>query len=130
VLARLHRTALEHLGVAAMPVVDGRRGLQVWVPVGGRHPVDEVEAWVDSVTRAVEATVSDVARGPVRGLFAPFGARATAGAPVAVPITWDELDDPQLAPDRWTIRTLPERLAAAGDPLHPLIGLAQDLPAV
>ena len=50
------------------------------------------------------------------------------GAPVSVPITWDELDDPDLRPDAWTIETIGERLAAAGDPLAPLIGLRQRLP--
>jgi bifunctional non-homologous end joining protein LigD len=47
---------------------------------------------------------------------------------VSIPIRWDELDDPDLAPDRWTVRTGPARLAEAGDPLRPLIGLDQELP--
>ena len=51
-------------------------------------------------------------------LVAPFSARPGPGAPVSVPITWDELDDPELAPGRWTIRTIGERLAEAGDPLR------------
>jgi hypothetical protein len=34
----------------------------------------------------------------------------TESAPRLVgPIAWDELDDPDLAPDRWTIATLPAR---------------------
>ena len=33
VLARLHRTALAHLGVRAQPKVTGRRGIQIWIPV-------------------------------------------------------------------------------------------------
>ena len=45
-----------------------------------------------------------------------------------MPITWDELDDPDLRPDRWTIDTIADRLATAGDPLAPLIGLQQRLP--
>jgi bifunctional non-homologous end joining protein LigD len=49
---------------------------------------------------------------------------------VSVPIEWDELDDPDLAPDRWTIATVFDRLDAAGDPLRPLVGLQQELPAV
>ena len=36
VLARLHRTALDHLGVQAMPKVTGKRGIQIWVPVAER----------------------------------------------------------------------------------------------
>ena len=55
-------------------------------------------------------------------LVAPFSPRPAPGAPVSVPITWDELDDPDLRPDRWTIDTIGERLATAGDPLAPLIG--------
>ena len=35
---------------------------------------------------------------------------AAPGAPVSVPITWDELDDPELRSDRWTVR---DRVRAA-----------------
>lgn len=63
-------------------------------------------------------------------LVAPFSVRPAPGAPVSVPITWDELDDPDLRPDRWTIRTINDRLAAAGDPLAPLIGMQQTLPQI
>jgi bifunctional non-homologous end joining protein LigD len=49
---------------------------------------------------------------------------------VSAPITWDELDDPELRPDRWTIRTIVERVEEVGD----LFALAQtdlqELPAL
>ena len=35
-LARLYRTALDHLHVRAMPKVTGQRGVQIWVPDRGR----------------------------------------------------------------------------------------------
>jgi bifunctional non-homologous end joining protein LigD len=41
--------------------------------------------------------------------------RPADGAPVSTPIAWDELDDPELRSDRWTIRTAPERVARVGD---------------
>ncbi|MBV9950793.1 MAG: ATP-dependent DNA ligase, partial [Acidimicrobiia bacterium] len=63
-------------------------------------------------------------------LVAPFSARPAPGAPVSVPIEWDELDDPDLAPDRWTIRTVLDRVHQAGDPLRHLIGLQQHLPPI
>ena len=147
-LARLHRTALEHLGVQGMPKVTGKRGLQIWVPVADGTTFDETRTWVEQLSRAVAATVPDLVTwewkvaergGKVRldytqnainkTLVAPFIARPARGAPVTVPITWDELDDPDLRPDRWTIDTIAERLASAGDPLAPLIGLQQRLPA-
>ena len=36
VLARLYRTALDHLDVQARPKVTGQRGIQIWVPVADR----------------------------------------------------------------------------------------------
>jgi bifunctional non-homologous end joining protein LigD len=45
-----------------------------------------------------------------------------------VPILWDELDDPDLAPDNWTITNIGQRLLDVGDPLAPLVGRQQRLP--
>ena len=63
-------------------------------------------------------------------LVAPFGTRPAPGAPVSVPIAWDELDDPDLRPDGWTIRTALDRIRDGGDPLAPLIDRRQELPAL
>ena len=147
VLARLYRTALDHLGVTARPKVTGKRGIQIWIPIAPRYTFDETRQWVETVSRAVGATVpelvswrwnTDERKGRARldytqnainkTLVAPFSARPAPGAPVSVPIEWDELDDPDLTPDRWTIRTVIDRLAAAGDPLAPLVGMPQELP--
>jgi hypothetical protein len=65
-----------------------------------------------------------------RPYVAPFSVRPRAGAPVSVPLAWDELDDPDLDPQRWNIRNIRERLHAKGDPLAPLIGRQQQLPAL
>jgi bifunctional non-homologous end joining protein LigD len=147
VLARLHRTALDHLGVQAMPKVTGQRGIQIWVPVAAGYTFDQTRAWVERLSRLIGDTVPQMVswewevakrKGRVRldytqnainkTLVAPFSVRPVAGAPVSVPISWEELDDPDLRPERWNIRTVHDRLAAAGDPLAPLIGLQQTLP--
>jgi bifunctional non-homologous end joining protein LigD len=47
-----------------------------------------------------------------------------------VPISWAELDDPDLRPDRWTIRTVLDRLEQRGDPFRALLGAEQDLPEI
>ena len=52
-LARLHRTALEHLDVRGYPKTSGRRGLQVWVPIEPVLTFDETRAWVDRLSRAL-----------------------------------------------------------------------------
>jgi bifunctional non-homologous end joining protein LigD len=149
VLARLYRTALDHLGVRAAPKVTGKRGLQIWLPVARGYTFDDTRRWVEAVSRAVGRTVPDLvswewekrSRGGKarldytqnainKTLVAPFSVRPEPGAPVSVTLEWEELDDPGLAPDRWTIATAPDRLAAAGDPLAPLVGLQQQLPPI
>jgi bifunctional non-homologous end joining protein LigD len=149
VLARLYRTALQHLGVAGMPKVTGKRGVQIWVPVRPGYTFDDTRTWVEKVSRAVGQTVPELVswewqkdrrRGRARldytqnainkTLVAPFSTRPARGAPVSAPVDWDELEDPDLRPDRWNIRTVLERVRAVGDPLAPLIGLPQTLPKV
>lgn len=148
-LARLHRTALEHLGVVGRPKVTGRRGIQIWIPVVPGYTFDDTRAWVERLSRTVGKVVPELVswkwevkarQGLARldytqnainkTLVAPYSPRPAPGAPVSVPIEWDELDDPGLRPDRWTIRTVLDRLAERGDPFRVLLGSAQRLPEI
>ena len=148
VLARLFRAALEHLGVIGLPKVTGKRGIQVWVPVRrGSYTFADTRGWVEALSRAVGQMVPDLVSwewskrdraGKARldftqnavnkTLVAPYSARPAPGAPVSTPIRWEELDDRALAPDRWTVRTLNERLEAVGDLFAPALSLEQELP--
>ncbi len=135
VLARLHRTALEHLGV--------RRAAEGHRPP--RHPdldPDRARARAStrrargssSCRRSVGAVVPELVswkwqvreRGGLarldytqnainKTLVAPYSPRPAAGRAVSAPIDWDELDDPTLRPDRFTIRTVLSRIAERGD---------------
>jgi bifunctional non-homologous end joining protein LigD len=146
-LARLHRTALDHLGVLAQPKVTGRRGIQIWVPIAPGPDFAEVRDWVEGLSRAVGAVVPDLVSwkwqvedraGRARldytqnainkTLVAPYSPRPAPGAPVSAPIDWAELDDPDLTPDRFTIRTVLDRVAARGDLFRPVLDHPQRLP--
>jgi bifunctional non-homologous end joining protein LigD len=63
-------------------------------------------------------------------LVAPYSPRPAAGAPVSMPIAWDEVDDPELRPDRWTIRTALDRVAERGDPFAGVLADEQELPPI
>jgi len=134
-LARLHRTAFEKLHVRAYPKVTGSRGIQIWVPIRRGSTFDQTRAWVERVSKTIGRLVPDQVswkwQKDQRGgkarldytqnainktLVAPFSPRPRPGAPVSVPIGWHELDDPELRPDRWTIRTVLDRLEEVGDP--------------
>ncbi|HKY15368.1 MAG TPA: DNA polymerase ligase N-terminal domain-containing protein [Microthrixaceae bacterium] len=147
VLARLHRTAFEHLGVEAYPKVSGQRGIQIWVPIVAEYTFEETAAWVETVSRSVGGVVPELVSwkwskaergGKARldytqnainkTLVVPYGARPAPGMPVSAPITWDELDDPDLRPDRWTIRTILDRVDEVGDLWAGFSRAAQRLP--
>jgi bifunctional non-homologous end joining protein LigD len=146
-LARLHRTALDHLGVHAQPKLTGRRGLQIWIPVARGPSFDETRRWVHDLSKAVGAVAPDLVswswelsgRGGLarldytqnainKTLVSPYSPRAAPGAPVSAPIDWKELDDPDLRPDAVTIRTIGDRLAGRGDPFRPVLDGGQRLP--
>jgi bifunctional non-homologous end joining protein LigD len=146
-LARLHRTALEHLGVRGQPKLTGRRGIQIWIPITRGPTFAEIRAWVEQLSRTVSAVVPELVswKWEVRDrggqarldytqnainktLIAPYSPRAAAGAPVSAPVSWDELDDPSLRPDAVTIRNVFDRLAERGDLFRPVLVGEQTLP--
>ncbi len=133
-LAQLYRTALGHLGVRGYPKTTGKRGIQVWIPVVPKYSFRETSDWVEKLSRAVGSLVPELVswewskanRGGkarldytqntyIKTLVAPYSVRPADGAPVSAPIDWDELDDPDLRSDRWTIRTIIDRVAEKGD---------------
>jgi bifunctional non-homologous end joining protein LigD len=149
VIARLYRAALDHLGVRGHPKVTGKRGIQVWIGIRRGPGFDETRDWVEALSRAVGASVPDLVswewakrarRGKARldytqnavnkTLVAPYSARPAGGAPVSMPISWDELDDPDLRPDRWTIRDAPSRIAERGDLFAGVLQDEQELPPI
>ena len=147
VLARLHRTALEHVGVRARPKVTGRRGIQVWIPVVSGLTYEDTRVWVEQLSKTIGSVVPELVswKWDVRSreglarldytqnvsnktLVAPYSPRPAPGAPVSAPITWDELDDPSLAPDGFTIRSVLDRVAEQGDLFRTVLGPGQVLP--
>jgi bifunctional non-homologous end joining protein LigD len=149
VLARLHRTALDHLGVRGQPKVTGQRGIQIWIPVAGGLTYADTRNWVQRLSQAIGAAVPELVSwkwdvsdrsGLARldytqnvsnkTLVAPYSPRAAPGAPVSAPIAWDELDDPSLRPDGFTLRTILDRVAALGDLFAPVLAGNQRLPPI
>ena len=146
-LARLHRTAFEHLGVVARPKLTGQRGIQIWIPIVRGPGFRSTRAWVQGLSKSIGQVVPDLVswqwQRRERGgrarldytqnainktLVAPYSPRPAPGAPVSAPIDWDELDDPALRPDAFTIRTILPRLADRGDLFADVLHAAQPLP--
>ncbi|MET8243687.1 non-homologous end-joining DNA ligase [Streptomyces sp. NPDC005202] len=120
--ARLLGELLYELKLPSALMTTGSRGLHVIVPLDGHADFDEVREFARDVAELLAAGHPDrlttAARKKDRGdrlyldvqrnayaqtAVAPFTVRARPGAPVAVPVSWDQLDDPGLGPRRWTV---------------------------
>lgn len=120
--ALLLRELLDELRLPSAPMTTGSRGLHLVVPLDGQQDFDAVRAFAkdvadhlaeshpDELTTAArkkdrgERLYLDVQRnGYAQTAVAPYAVRAEPGAPVAVPISWDQLDDPGLDARRWTM---------------------------
>ncbi|MFE9684428.1 non-homologous end-joining DNA ligase [Streptomyces sp. NPDC002701] len=120
--ARLLGDLLGELRLPSALMTTGSRGLHVVVPLDGRHGFDEVHTFAkdvaDTLAAAHPGRLTTEARKKDRGdrlyldvqrnayaqtVVAPYTVRAKPGAPVATPVTWEQLDDPQLGARRWTI---------------------------
>jgi bifunctional non-homologous end joining protein LigD len=147
-IAKLVKAALDHYGMHGVVKTSGQTGLQIYVPVRRGPDYSAVRHWVEEVGRAIDQAAPgrvswewSVAKrtGRIRidytqniinkTLAAPYSLRPARGAPVSTPITWEELDDPGLRPDRWNIATIARRVAEKGDLFAPVLNADQDIPS-
>jgi bifunctional non-homologous end joining protein LigD len=142
-------TVLEELGLVPFAMTSGSRGVHVVAPLRRRAHADEARAVAGEIAEVVAArrpeelttfwrkekrggrVLVDVARNTyAQTTVAPYAVRALPGAPVAAPLAWDELEDPELHPRRWTLASMPGRLAEHGDPWERIGASARPLPSV
>jgi bifunctional non-homologous end joining protein LigD len=146
--AREVRARLEAAGLATFVKTSGGKGLHVLAPL---RPVPSgdwtaVKAFTAGIARAMAADdpgryVAVVAKAERTGrvlvdylrngrnntAVVAYGARARAGAPVSMPIAWDELT-PEIGPAHFTVANAPARIAATPDPWADFRRAATPLP--
>ncbi len=121
------RAKLRSFGVDGFAVATGAKGFHVWVPLVGRQGFDEIAqaaralaglavlSHPDDLTveflkknRKGRVYVDWLRNNPTATVVTPFSLRPRPGAPVAVPIDWNELDGAR--PDGWRIGAIDDRL--------------------
>lgn len=127
--ARLLGELLDELKLPTALMTTGSRGLHVIVPLNGDDAFDDVRAFArevaDTLADAHPDRLTTAARKKERGdrlyldvqrnayaqtAVAPGSVRALPGAPVAAPVSWDQMDDPKLHARRWTVADAVEQL--------------------
>ncbi|HXJ79204.1 MAG TPA: non-homologous end-joining DNA ligase [Candidatus Methylomirabilis sp.] len=144
--ARAAGERLRDLGLATYAMVTGSRGVHVVCPLRRGPDFDQVHGFAHALAEKMVAEDPDhltlewkkAERGTriyvdvnriqyAQHAVAPYAVRPRPNAPVAVPLHWDELDDPALKPDKWTVENIGPRLED-GDPWEGMMRHARALP--
>ena len=148
-VAKVMKSALDHLELIGVLKTTGQSGLHIYIPIERRYTLEESRGFVAKLAHMIAelmpekvTEVWEVKRrtGKIRidytqnvinkTLAGPYSVRPALRAPVSTPIAWRELDDSRLRPDKWTIKTLGDRLLEVGDLFHDALTLHQRLPAL
>jgi bifunctional non-homologous end joining protein LigD len=145
--AREAGTRLRDRGLRPYAMLTGSRGVHVVCPLRRGPSFEAAHAFARAIAEAMVAESPDrltlawarADRGEriyldvnrvayAQHVVAPYGVRARRGAPVAMPIHWEELDDAQLAPDAFTVASAADRVRSEGDAWKGMARHARTLP--
>ncbi len=133
------RDFLSDLGASVFVKTTGSRGLHVVVPLDAGSDYDTTRKFAQSVARILvrkhpnELTTEqrkDQRKGRVfldylrnsygQTAVAAYSLRAKTGAPVSMPVTWQELEDKNIDSRSWTLKNVFDRLSDKGDAFESL----------
>jgi bifunctional non-homologous end joining protein LigD len=142
------RDRLAAIELPAWVKTTGGKGLHVCVPIAPTLGWDDVKAFTRAFAEHVVAQaparytanplkakrkgkifVDYLRNGRGATFIAPYSMRARAGAPVATPVTWDELEA-GLDPASFTVLTVPQRLGELGVARDPWAAMASTPPKI
>ncbi|KQZ11158.1 ATP-dependent DNA ligase [Agromyces sp. Root1464] len=134
-VARLVRDLVAGMGLEAMPVTSGSKGIHLYTALDGSQTSDQVSAVAHELARALEADHPELVVSSMRKTLrtgrvlidwsqnngkkttiAPYSLRGRPWPTVAAPRTWEELEDAGLR--QLEASEVLERVAAAGDPMR------------
>jgi bifunctional non-homologous end joining protein LigD len=141
------RAFLQRLGLEAFLKTTGGKGLHLVAPIARRYEWPEVKRFARSVAEALARKaparyLTKIAKADRRGrifidylrndptstAIAPYSTRARPGAPVAMPLSWDELSE-DVDPAAFHIGSVPQRLKTLRqDPWADIFKTRQALP--
>jgi bifunctional non-homologous end joining protein LigD len=135
-IALVVREVMDELGLASFPKTSGATGFHILAPIKPELAFPEVRRFAKALAEEVERRVGDqrVATTTWRvadrkGVFVDFGqnardrtiacaysVRPVPDARVSAPLHWEEV--PDVDPSAFTLETMRDRIATAGDPMR------------
>jgi len=128
------RSLLDELGLPCWVKTSGSKGFHIVVPLDGKAHTGQVAGFAHSVgsllvkrfpdhltqefhkvDRGGRILVDTGRNGYSATFAAAYAVRPKPGAPVSAPCTWEEIERGDVGPQAFTLRTMPARMAKAGD---------------
>lgn len=141
------RELLERLGLNCYPKLSGATGLQVYLPLEPVYTYRQARGFVEQVCRRIHRAMPEITTMErkvsqregkiyldylqnVRGktLASPYSPRPLPGAPISMPLDWDEVAGGNYQPGAFTITTAPGRLKQVGDKFAAVLTDKQEIP--
>jgi bifunctional non-homologous end joining protein LigD len=128
------RQLLAEIELTSWVKTSGSKGFHIMVPLDAKARFGEVSRFAHAIAKVLIARhpdtltqefakkdrgdkiLLDVGRNGYSATFAaPYAVRPKPGAPVSAPCAWEEIEQGRVGPRTFTLRTMPERVAAVGD---------------
>ena len=144
--ATIIKNLLEKINLVPFLMTTGSRGLHVVVPLKRTEEFDSVRAFARSFAgyvvkndpknftlelnkkkRGTKIFIDYLRNSYSATAVAPYAVREHPGAPVATPLDWEEIDDKKLRSNRYTYKTVFDRLNKKGNPWQSFYASARTL---
>lgn len=144
-IASFIKIILKELSLQSFPKISGATGIHIYLPIMKKYSFKQTSLFVKNIgeiiiksfptlatnerkiaKRAGKVYIDHLQNLAGKTIASVYSIRPFRGAPVSIPVTWDEM--PDIHPSMFTILTAPSRVKKKGDLFKPLLYLNQELP--
>lgn len=143
--ALVTKEVLDELKVTGYPKTSGSTGIHIYIPLNQKYTYDECQLFGKLIASRVHDTlpaftsierltknrrgkmyIDYLQNRPKATLAAPYSLRPKPGAPVSMPLYWEEVK-PGLKITDWNIKNALARIRSEGDIFKPVLGKGIDM---
>ncbi len=140
---------LAEYGLHCYPKLSGSAGMQLYLPVKPLYSFRQARDFAGAICLRVQRAYPEMTtlerkldqrggklyldylqNGRGKTLVAPYSPRPLPGAPISLPLTWDEVSGERILPGEFTLQNALPRLQQQGDLFAPVLENKQILPPV
>jgi bifunctional non-homologous end joining protein LigD len=143
--AQVTKKILDELGIPSYPKTSGSTGIHIYIPLAAKYTYEQSKEFARVIARlvheqlpkftSIERAVKDrkgkmyvdfLQNRPQATISAPYSVRPKPGAPVSMPLHWEEVKKGLKMTDHTILNAL-DRLKNEGDIFKPVLGKGIDL---